>query len=980
MKHLIAIVSAFVFVFVNVSMQKAHAQQGGEYCTHLITNPGFDDGTTGWTLETTGSPQSKISTGEKGGGIIPAGQNHWQLWKGTAYSGTAYQTIYGLPDGNYTIGVAMVSSFSGHITLFANSDTTEVTSGDYRIYTVDVDVDADTLKFGITFDVASGAVIDFDEFTLLCNYLDGDDVLEAYLHKLELAFEDISDYLIELSDNGFEGVALQLAGEAEEIYYTAVEFTDTELISQATEQLKALVPSYKVRIKVFQELNTLIAKADYLINTTSYPGINAMSQALDNACEYIDNSNEYNLDDFDKAYAELQQAIRDYRFSQTATQDSPADFTFLIKNPAFFNEDCGLAREDANNDNRSQWGTSSGWVNASVSNGGDFRSGFHAGRTCYNSWSNNFTSMDLHQDITDVPNGYYSLVCYGHTYSGQLTDQHAYIRSTAGIKESPYMTVDLGEVEEAWERLETPQVAVVDGSLTIGFASTSGGGTVGWWNATDFALFYHGESSEDELIRIYESRLDECWQYADAMHFAADRTALQQTITLASGKTSKDDINAALELLNTAMDSAKVSENAYEKLVGGQYATISTGLQESSYGADATPILTNAIAIVDDLISSEDATYARFSDVNTILSVLSGSYCTALDEAVAFAQTVSDQTARDMFLAEIKKQSNALSTTTELPSEETLRDYITTLSDMKRRCSIADLYAFGETDYTSTIINSTVDVAEVGWNYDNATGNQLTSAGNAYDGGSSRYHNSWNPTLGDLRYTAWQDIDGIPNGTYELKAMCRVMDAAHGAEGFYLYATPDGDTEGTVFKAVHTEQINLTKYMDPALTAADGGDSLQYICRTYGSVWCKAMDDTNMGEDVIEGSEEEKILNVNGGMGYGWQWNELLVEVTNHRLTIGVTCDSTYTLGHHDTDGKTCVPFSGSQISADNYHLTLLSLGDNTGWNPVTLIEETRNGGQGAMTGSIYTITGQKVSTMIPGRIYIVGRKKVITK
>ena len=55
--------------------------------------------------------------------------------------------------------------------------------------------------------------------------------------------------------------------------------------------------------------------------------------------------------------------------------------------------------------------------------------------------------------------------------------------------------------------------------------------------------------------------------------------------------------------------------------------------------------------------------------------------------------------------------------------------------------------------------------------------------------------------------------------------------------------------------------------------------------------------------------------------------------MTNHKLTIGVSSDSTFTLGHKDTEGNDCVAFTGTWISADNWTLRLITAGDNTGWS-----------------------------------------------
>lgn len=70
-----------------------------------MVNAGFLDATFADNAPSDGSfsAQSKISTSGKGGGIIPEGQNHWQLWKGSGgMDGKAYQAVTGLPNGKYS--------------------------------------------------------------------------------------------------------------------------------------------------------------------------------------------------------------------------------------------------------------------------------------------------------------------------------------------------------------------------------------------------------------------------------------------------------------------------------------------------------------------------------------------------------------------------------------------------------------------------------------------------------------------------------------------------------------------------------------------------------------------------------------------------------------------------------------------------------------------------------------------------------------
>ena len=117
-----------LFASVLMAMMSSAALAQTNVTDQYIVNAGFDDGTfvnnapKGWTLDVYSSLKTnKISTCAKGDGLIPANQNHWQLyqWSG-AIKGKAYQKATGLPKGTYKLTVAVSSSFSGTVNLYPN--------------------------------------------------------------------------------------------------------------------------------------------------------------------------------------------------------------------------------------------------------------------------------------------------------------------------------------------------------------------------------------------------------------------------------------------------------------------------------------------------------------------------------------------------------------------------------------------------------------------------------------------------------------------------------------------------------------------------------------------------------------------------------------------------------------------------------------------------------------------------------------------
>lgn len=142
--------------------------------SEYVTNAGFDDGTMisnaprGWTLElSTSGVQSKISTAEKAGGVIPGSQNHWQLWQASgALTGKAYQKLTALPAGRYRLTADISASFGGTLHLYMGKDSAEVKSGIAGTYEVEALLTTGAAEIGIAMAVDNGGTIDFDSFTL----------------------------------------------------------------------------------------------------------------------------------------------------------------------------------------------------------------------------------------------------------------------------------------------------------------------------------------------------------------------------------------------------------------------------------------------------------------------------------------------------------------------------------------------------------------------------------------------------------------------------------------------------------------------------------------------------------------------------------------------------------------------------------------------------------------------------------------------
>lgn len=164
------------------------------------------------------------------------------------------------------------------------------------------------------------------------------------------------------------------------------------------------------------------------------------------------------------------------------SEEEVTDCTSLIKNPTF--------------------ASTAGWTIQNVGNV-DASAMNVLTQQAYNSFSTDFTSMDVHQDILNLPAGEYYMSCRSVCGEGLITDQHAYIIGFDDAADtSSNKAVSPVKKNDAWDALNwelqtTGHIMISEGqNIRIGYASTSDGGQRGWFAVTDFQLFRVGEDVE----------------------------------------------------------------------------------------------------------------------------------------------------------------------------------------------------------------------------------------------------------------------------------------------------------------------------------------------------------------------------------------------------------------------------------------------------------------------------------------------------
>ena len=832
-------------------------------------------------------------------------------------------------------------------------------------------------------------------------------------NREELLKSDLDDLAVECQDLANTAVGARFDGLA--AYITDYIFEIEDAMGGDADEMEAALRAANARVAEFRQaiaemstVNAMLNKMDNLLKTTNYAGKTAFEAAYQKILGYKQNQPGEGVDVVAQilgAVEEATAAIKAYYLSQVATIDNPADYTIFIQHPWFINTDAEPLWQDntwvfpkrydeETSEDRYIDGSASspdlnsdGWVNNSTAGGGDNRLNWKAERSCWNAWNNNFTGIEsVGQTITDLPNGYYTVAADLITQSGCLNDQHVYAQTTAGKKISTQTLSFEGMDTNEWETISMTaedKVLVVDGKLTIGAEGTgTGSGATGWFCATNFKLYYLGEATEADMLQALEATYNtigtEATQLAETMHFAADKKALNDTLAAYFNKAEKDVqgyVNA-INVMTEALNVAKTSEAKYYDYLPTQ-ETIDENpdllssktllwVKELIEGREvedhepfgvSMPIARFAYNYVMMWIASDEATYTKMDATVELLKNYVNTYAPVYreaDEVASAAQPTGKKVLTDLMAEQMA------SLTAEMQPKSVVDTYV---SDLKKAMiGVEKQNIWDDTnadDYTVYITNPNAEALD-GWDIvlGNGDGNGEKS-GQWYDGTGTRYFDSYHSEdindettgetthIGLIGFKASQLVKDLPNGTYKVGVYTRTP-----AEGAYIFA---GVTD-TIFVEIPLDYYIDESTGEPAI-ASD----------KYGPIWEEARDAVDQG---VATDLQYDIYNANSSQGRGWKHQEITdLVVTNHELFIGTMCGT--------EASKTEKVFAGNWYSVGGWTLTLITKGDNTGWEgPLTGIETIMN--DNTVADGIYTVAGVKTGKLQRGLNIVVRNGKAL--
>ena len=442
----------------------------------MVDNPEFEYGKQGWTI-TTGAQNQLIATNQSGAITGP----FLESWDANSFTGEMFQEKT-VPNGTYRVRAAAFRSslITGGrqdaevVHLFANGETTLVSSTSPQFYSVTVHVTDGRLRFGLRSDKKNFKWMGIDNVSVLYY---GEARLTA--DEIDHAERNAAVYLRNRRDGKFLNAGQSWGTQAvmgeHPMDFRLVELPDGRyaLDSQldngggnhyagANGYLDGSPAPFTIG-QTEEGFVTLSTDGKHYWGST---GATLVSTSLTSPAGKGAQWEMLRYDDLCAALSE-------------ASADSPRDATFLIQCPNF-----------GRNDNRIvHW-------QGEVVRGGDVKN------QCAEAPSGKF---DIHQTLTGIPNGIYRLsaqgFCQGGTarlYANQTTQALKDIADDTGTKPT---TLDAASARfTAGRYANALTTEVTDGNLTLGIKKATT--TQSWTVFDNFELYYLGPKGTDGIESI----------------------------------------------------------------------------------------------------------------------------------------------------------------------------------------------------------------------------------------------------------------------------------------------------------------------------------------------------------------------------------------------------------------------------------------------------------------------------------------------
>ena len=238
--------------------------------TDLVVNPGFDEGTTGWTnqMNVTGYNQGIASN--QSGDIT---DKFYEIWKWESYEGQISQTLNNLPNGTYLLKAAAfrdqltAAAHDNAVYVFANDNKTLVTAVNGHYYYVAANVTDGTLTFGVKSEKAVYRWMGIDNVSL--TYYGTEDVAETIATDYAKAEWEAAKTT---GENVLADEKYSVAKGLLSVLSNAVQATPSTLAEYETARGNVVVTSGNLDIALpsYQQLASEVSNAKIFMDVTEY--------------------------------------------------------------------------------------------------------------------------------------------------------------------------------------------------------------------------------------------------------------------------------------------------------------------------------------------------------------------------------------------------------------------------------------------------------------------------------------------------------------------------------------------------------------------------------------------------------------------------------------------------------------------------------------------------------------------------------------
>ncbi len=356
----------------------------GEYydMTHLVQNPTMD-ALDGW-VSTTNAQNRGTATNKEGDFT----GKYWENWNPSAFTGKMYQTISGLPAGQYEFTAAAFGSGAadGGIYLYANTEKVRVMSDVPTFGTVEFIVLDGTAEIGLVAETNSSNWLGLDNVTL--HYFGAGNGALGILKVRTAEANSLLDKK-EVGEIALGAGAISKLESAIQGAEDAEATGDDETMLAASGVLVKAITYANMMADLYANLNTSIDAAAVKVEeykSIPLPGVADFEAALDLSITlFIDGVADS---------TEVAQSIVSLKNAEMTCQftgPTPIDATFLVQNPTMDSKTGWLSTTGAQNFQ----------VTTSDSKQGDFTDKF------LENWNPSVFSGKLYQKIPYLPNGKY---------------------------------------------------------------------------------------------------------------------------------------------------------------------------------------------------------------------------------------------------------------------------------------------------------------------------------------------------------------------------------------------------------------------------------------------------------------------------------------------------------------------------------------------------------------------------------------------